>query len=47
MVGDGDGRHLQFFGAADQLLNVAEAIQKRVFSVNVEMDEGHFPLYRW
>jgi len=26
MVGNGDGGHLQFFGATDQLLDIAEAI---------------------
>ena len=41
VVGDGQGGHVHLFGALDQLLDVAEAVEQRVFGVNVEVGEGH------
>ena len=41
VIGQRHSGHLHLFGALDQLLDIAEAIQERIFRVNVEMDEGH------
>jgi hypothetical protein len=41
VVGQRQRRHAQLPGALDQLLDVAEAIQQRVFGMDVQVDEGH------
>jgi hypothetical protein len=42
MIGDGDGGHVQRFGARYKLVNPAQAIQQRVFGMDVKMDEFVF-----
>ncbi len=41
VVSDGQGGHVHLFGALDQLLDITEAVEQRVFGVNVEVGEGH------
>jgi hypothetical protein len=41
VVRDGDRRHVHLFDAFDQLLDVREAIEQRVFSVYVKMGKRH------
>ncbi len=43
VIGDRDGGHAHLLGALNQLVDVAETIQNRVFGVDVKMDEGHRP----
>ena len=39
MVGEGDGRRPVFSRPADEAVDSASAVEKRVLRVNVEMDE--------
>ncbi len=41
VVGDGHRRHIHLFDALDQLLDVREAVEQRVFGMDVKMGEGH------
>ncbi len=47
VVGNGHGWHVQFLGALDQLLDIREAIEQRVFGVDVEVGEGHVCYVVW
>src|SRR5262249_31406975 len=40
VVGEPDGRHLEFGRAADELRDAARPVQDRVLGVDVQMDEG-------
>ena len=47
VVGDRNGRHVQFFDALDQLLYVAGPIEQRVVSMQMQMDKiGHESVVR-
>ncbi len=41
VVGDRQGGHVHFFGALDQLLDIAEAIQEGIFGMYVQVGKGH------
>ena len=41
VIGEGNGVHAHGFNRADQLLNIAEAVQQGVGGMDVEVDEGH------
>ena len=41
MVRDGEGRLLKFQRSLDQVIDSIGAVEKRVFGVAVEMNEGH------
>ena len=41
VVGERNGRHRQLAGAPHQLLEIAEAVEQRVFGMTVQMNEGH------
>jgi hypothetical protein len=42
VIGQGQSWHAEFGGALGQLLAAVQPIEKRVFTVNVELDEfGH------
>ncbi len=40
VVGKGEGGLVQRFGAGDQIINAAEAVEQGVFAVDVQVDEG-------
>ncbi len=41
VIGQGKGRHAQLGRPRGQVLDPAEAVKKRVFGVDVQMDERH------
>ena len=40
VVGHGNGRHIQLFCLVDQVVKADGTVQKRILSVEMEMDEG-------
>ena len=41
VIGDGQGGHAHLFGAPDQLLDIREAIEQRVFGMDMQVDKRH------
>jgi hypothetical protein len=41
VVGKGNGRHAEFFGAVYYLIRFGEPVKQRIVTVNVEVDEFH------
>ncbi len=41
VVGEGQGRHLEFLSAADQVRDAVRSVQKGVLRVGMKVDEGH------
>ena len=39
MVGDGDGVHAEAFGLLNEVIDAADAVEKAVFGMDVEMSE--------
>ncbi len=42
MIGDGNRVHVHLFRPGNQLLDVAEAVQERIFGVNMKVGKGHY-----
>jgi hypothetical protein len=41
VIGQGQGGHAHLFGALDQLLDIAEAVEQGVFRMDVQVNKGH------
>jgi len=44
VIGDGHRVHAQFLHALDQLFDIAEAVEQRVFCMNMQVGERHLPV---
>ena len=41
VIGETNSRHAQIFGARDQLLDIAEAVEQRIFRMNMQVNKRH------